>query len=277
MPLQVEGGKFPTGALDSEQRSDVLLAQMLGLNGAVAMGDQLDRGGPLAAGNYDERRGALHRQLMLTMVKRRSAIRTRVERRYAQACEGDRPLSGAAVVLDFLQDQGALIDAQSRPLSAKRIAERYRGLLVSTLSVVRKELYWLREDTLRALHTAGPVAQRWIALDKVLDSALEQATSKAHRTMELQVMASFEAQLSNAIAHLSQEIASSDMQAWFQRGGIIGRFMHESRRLCWALLDTEWNRLRALVEACCGPLIPLSGHSSTWLSDRPDSHELEAP
>ena len=255
---------LPAETILNEQRPDQLLAGLLGLDGAVNVGDQLERSGKLRASPYDEGRGALHRQVTLTMLKRRSAIRTRVERRYAQAFEGTRPMPRDASILELLQQLGALADSHTRQVAAKKIAERFQHLFGSTLGVVRKELYWLREDTLRAVHSAGEQAQAWISLDHTIEAALEQATTKAHRTLETQLTLHLALQLERAIACLPQDCTTVDLKPWFARTGMIGRFLHESRSLCLCLLDVELNRLRGLAEACCGPLRAPGGQSSMW-------------
>lgn len=239
-----------------EERPDTLLAASLGLDGAVNLGDQLDRLGSLTPAPRTPALLALHQQVMLTLGKRRGMIRERVERRYAQAYEGLRPVPDADGILALLEEQGALQDRSPATLAtcAQKIGARYRFLFASTLGVVRKEVYWLRDDLLRTLQRLGPEARELLALDRVLEAALEQATVRAHRGLEAGVAERFASQIIEALLQLPEDNPKAAVESWFRRRGFIARFMHDCRRLTWAVLDHEWTRLRALLDACCGPI-----------------------
>lgn len=230
------------------------LARMLGLTGAVALGDQLDRAASLARAQRGEAEAARHHQLSLTLANRRLAIRQRVERRYAQAFEGTRPLPDAATMLLVLQEHDAFADRRPETLvaCAQKLGGRYRHLFGGTLAVVRRELHWLRDDAVRQLSHLHPQADALLSLDHVMVGALAPAAADAHRSLEAGVAQRFAERLMEAVLLLPEDQAPTSLEAWFKRRGWVARHLHDCRRLTWAILDLEWALLRGLVDAACG-------------------------
>lgn len=243
----------PFGQALAATRPDALLASLLSLEGAVNVGDMLERVGDLESAPPDAQQLLTHRQIMLTLTKRRYTIGKRIEQRYAQAFGGVRPVPAAGPIFNLLSDSGVLESRKPKLLAecAQKIADRYQFLFSSTLGVIRKELYWLREDALKALQRVSPRAKRMVMLDSVLDSAVEQAALRAHRSLEAGVAQRFAQQLIEAILALPGSDALPSVESWFNRRGFVTRLMHDCKRLTWAILDSEWSRLRGLCDSCC--------------------------
>lgn len=246
------------------------LAAMLGLTGTVALGDHLDRIPVLRPAIATEASAALHRQLLLTMLKRHSVISQRIDRRYNQAFSGLRPVPNAVAVWEVLVSNRALEqrDRASLLIATQKLIARYRFLFSSTMGVIRKEVFWLRDDVTRILTQHCAEAEPLLELDRVLTGALEQATGRTQHNLEEGVGKRFAESLIDAIIALPDAPAPEDLDCWYERRGFITRFLLDCRRLTKAILNSDWHQLRCLVEACCGPLgEPLPPIAATADSD----------
>lgn len=268
-PLQLSP-ELPDNATDSEQEEtadvqplpapppgpEAMLASMLGLTGTVALGDHLDHIPAIDLTIRTEADLALHRQVMATMKKRHAQIYTRIDRRYGQAYQGLRPVPNAAAMLEVLLSLNVFRDRSTGTLAlcTQKLSSRYRFLFSSTLGVVRKEMFWLREDVARALSYGSENTQHLLALDRILEGALEQAISKAHRHLEAGVGQRFYELLNDAILQLPDAPCEGVLDGWFSRRGFVTRFVHDCRRLTCTILNSDWSALRGLVDACCGPI-----------------------
>lgn len=266
------------GAFDPvDQPPQDRLAGLLGLTGAVTLGDHLERPQSVARVRQTEGEAARHEIVLETLWNRRQALRTRVERRYTQAFEGTQPLPDAAAMLSLLTEHDALSERSAETLvtCAQKLGTRYRKLLSSTLSVVRRELHWLRDDTVKALRGLSPESNALIALDEVMAQALRAGAAEAHQSLEAGLGQRFAERLMEAVLILPTGAPPRSLDAWFKRRGWVARHLHECRRVTLAIVDLEWSGLRGLVDATCGPVTekPHSQHAQPT----GDANPAEAP
>lgn len=264
-------------------RPEQALADCLGLTGAVALGDHLDRTvhapRPRPDAAQAELDAATHRLVTDMLSARRTRVRERIERRYRSAFEGRHALPDAQAMWSALGEAGALPARAPGPLAeaAARLQGPFRQHLGAQLALARKELRFLREDVHAALAKRSDYGRTLLALDALLEPGLSDMLQRCHARAVDGAAQRFAQRLVEAVVALPE--ATDDaaaLQAWFAPRGWVSRYVSDCRRLCMALLDAEHAGLQALVDACCAPVAPSMHPVAAREPDQDDVHD-QAP
>jgi hypothetical protein len=269
-----------TLALPAERarlRPERVLERLVDLSRAVALGAVLDfheRGAPPAPG-AEARQAELARLGLFEerLVRRLGELRAQLDRQFANANRGARPLPDAAGLWMLVSEHLAESPQPSKKIRtafAARLAARYAALPSGALAVTFKELGWLHQELREALLQGSAHSRRLAALDETLDAAvraeLEQCRTRLERGLgqglEQGLHSALDALQQSGLAELQQapsalaalKPGALQVESWFTRTGCVGEFLFASRRLVHALLDLEWDALMGLLQAALEPL-----------------------
>ncbi len=229
-------------------RSERVLGQALSLPETVHLVDALDHAIP-----QPDRRATTHWQELQTQAAPRlAAMRTRIDRSYAEALAGKNGLPDAAHLHALL---AARAGSGGEPASDRRaaavLAQGYAALFDSTLGAMQREIDLFKEAMRAAAQRACAGQSRLLALDKLVDPVITREVRQAHRELAHAYERRCGTRIQAAIRELAPGCGVPAVEALLAPRGALGRLLHDARRLIHALLDLEWSMVHGLLGALC--------------------------
>lgn len=229
-----------TGPNGQQRSPERVLGQALSLPEAVGLADALSQ----PSSRWDEQ-AKLDRAALLKQTEQRlTLLRQRVARSYAEAFAGKNALPDAARL-------HALLAEHEVRVAAATLARGCAELFESTLAAMQREIDSLKEAMRATLQRACSPRSRLLALDRLVDPVITREVRQAHRGLARAYESSCAARIEAAILDLSPACGVDALEALFAPRGALDRLLHDARRLIRALLDVEWSRVQALLDALC--------------------------
>ena len=238
----------PSGPASPARAPERVLGQALSLPETVQLADQSSRPLPPL-----ERCPGVHREALLQQAAQRlTLLRQRIERSYAEAfCGKDAP-PDAARLMTLLADSGGTGGRTAAiQRAAAALAHGYAELFESTLATMQREVDLLMEATRGALRRVDASRSGLLALDRLLDPVITRELRQAQRRIGRAYARSCEVRIEAALRELETGWDAPALAALFAPRGVLGRLLHDARRLILALLDLEWSMVPTLLEAVC--------------------------